>query len=58
MYEEIEKSHRDFTDISTIVEEHRQFVRAIRSGDPCVAMQTGRNHVVSIKKRLANVLKK
>jgi GntR family transcriptional repressor for pyruvate dehydrogenase complex len=58
MYEEIEKSHRDFTDISTIIQEHEEFVAAIRSGDPARAMQTSRHHICSIKKRLENVLRK
>jgi DNA-binding FadR family transcriptional regulator len=58
MYEEIEKSHQDFTDISTIIQEHQEFVQAIRTGDPSRAMQTARAHIGSIKKRLANVLKK
>jgi GntR family transcriptional repressor for pyruvate dehydrogenase complex len=58
MYEEIEKSHQDFTDISTIIEEHQEFVEAVRSGDSSRAMETGRQHVHSIKKRLENVLRK
>ena len=58
MYEEIEKSHEDFTDISTIIEEHLEFVEAIRTGDPCQAVQTVPHHVASIKRRLANVLEK
>jgi GntR family transcriptional repressor for pyruvate dehydrogenase complex len=58
MYEEIERSHQDFADISTIIQEHQEFLEAVRSGDPVRAMQTGRQHVFSIKKRLENVLKK
>jgi GntR family transcriptional repressor for pyruvate dehydrogenase complex len=56
MYEEIEKSHQDFSDISTIIQEHEQFVRAVRSGDPMLAQRTVREHIASIKKRLENVL--
>jgi DNA-binding GntR family transcriptional regulator len=58
MYEEIEKSHQDFTDISTIIHEHEQFVKALRSGDPPTAQRTVWNHISSIKRRLKNVLKK
>jgi DNA-binding FadR family transcriptional regulator len=57
MYEEIEKSHQDFTDISTIIQEHEEFVKALRSGDPLTAQRTVRTHIASIKKRLENVLK-
>ncbi len=57
MYEEIEKSHQDFSDISTIVQEHEEFLRALRSGDPLTAQRTVRAHIASIKKRLGNVLK-
>jgi DNA-binding FadR family transcriptional regulator len=57
MYEEIEKSHQDFTDITTIIQEHEEFVKAVRSGDPLVAQRTVRTHVASIKKRLENVMK-
>jgi GntR family transcriptional regulator, transcriptional repressor for pyruvate dehydrogenase complex len=56
MREEIEKSHKDFTDIKTIIQEHRLFIDAIRSGDIGVAQQTVLNHIASIKRRLANVL--
>lgn len=55
MYEEIEKSHQDFADITTIIQEHEEFVKALRSGDPCVAQRTVRAHIASIKRRLANV---
>ena len=55
MYEEIEKSHQDFTDITTIIQEHEEFVKALRSGDTLVAQRTVRTHIASIKKRLANV---
>lgn len=58
MYEEIEKSHQDFTDITSIIQEHREFVDAIRSGDSVQAAEVCRNHIASIKRRLANVLKK
>lgn len=58
MYEEIEKSQQDFIDISTIIEEHQAFYDAILSGDGNLAMKTGREHVASIKKRLANVMMK
>lgn len=58
MYEEIEKSHEDFADITTIIQEHQEFVAAVRSGDPGQAMAVVRKHVGSIKKRLANVLRK
>jgi GntR family transcriptional repressor for pyruvate dehydrogenase complex len=57
MYEEIEKSHQDFSDISTIVQEHEEFLKALRSGDPLAAQRTVRAHIASIKKRLRNVLK-
>jgi DNA-binding FadR family transcriptional regulator len=57
MYEEIEKSHQDFTDISTIIQEHEEFVKALRSGDPLTAQRTVKTHIASIKKRLENVLK-
>ena len=57
MYEEIEKSHQDFTDISTIIQEHEEFVKALRSGDPLMAQRTVKTHIASIKKRLENVLK-
>jgi len=57
MYEEIEKSHQDFSDISTIVQEHEEFLKALRSGDPLTAQRTVRAHIASIKKRLRNVLK-
>jgi len=57
MYEEIEKSHQDFSDISTIVQEHEEFLKALRSGDPLTAQRTVREHIASIKKRLRNVLK-
>jgi DNA-binding FadR family transcriptional regulator len=57
MYEEIEKSHQDFSDISTIIQEHEEFVKALRSGDTAIAQHTVRAHIASIKKRLENVLK-
>jgi len=57
MYEEIEKSHQDFADIATIIQEHEEFVKAVRSGDPLIAQRTVRTHVASIKKRLENVMK-
>jgi GntR family transcriptional repressor for pyruvate dehydrogenase complex len=56
MREEIEKSHKDFTDIKTIIQEHRLFIDAVRSGDIGVAQQTVLDHIASIKRRLANVL--
>jgi DNA-binding FadR family transcriptional regulator len=56
MREEIEKSHKDFTDIKTILQEHQLFIDAVRSGDVGVAQQTVLNHIASIKRRLANVL--
>jgi DNA-binding GntR family transcriptional regulator len=56
MREEIEKSHKDFTDIKTIIQEHRLFIEAVKSGDIVVAQQTVLNHIASIKRRLANVL--
>jgi DNA-binding FadR family transcriptional regulator len=56
MREEIEKSHKDFTDIKTIIPEHQLFIDAVRSGDIVVAQQTVLNHIASIKRRLANVL--
>jgi DNA-binding FadR family transcriptional regulator len=56
MREEIEKSHKDFTDIKTIIPEHLLFIDAVRSGDIVVAQQTVLNHIASIKRRLANVL--
>jgi DNA-binding FadR family transcriptional regulator len=55
MREEIEKSHKDFTDITTIIHEHRLFIEALKSGDIGVAQQTVLNHIASIKRRLANV---
>lgn len=58
MYEEIEKSHQDFSDISTIIPEHQEFLDAIKTGDPLQAQNVVRKHIASIKKRLANVLKK
>jgi GntR family transcriptional repressor for pyruvate dehydrogenase complex len=58
MYEEIEKSHRDFSDLSTIVQEHQEFIDAVKTGDPCAAQIVVRKHIESIKKRLANVLAK
>lgn len=57
MYEEIEKSHQDFSDITTIIQEHEEFLKAVRSGDTAVAQRTVRGHIASIKKRLENVLK-
>jgi DNA-binding FadR family transcriptional regulator len=57
MYEEIEKSHQDFTDITTIIQEHEEFVKALRSGDTLIAQRTVRTHIASIKRRLANVRK-
>lgn len=56
MREEIEKSHKDFTDIKTIIQEHRLFIDAVKSGDIVVAQQTVLNHIASIKRRLANVM--
>ena len=56
MREEIEKSHKDFTDIKTIIQEHQLFIDAVKSGDAGVAQQTVLNHIASIKRRLANVL--
>lgn len=58
MREEIEKSHKDFTDIKTIIQEHRLFIDAVKSGDIVVAQQTVLNHIASIKRRLANVLER
>lgn len=58
MYEEIEKSHQDFTDITSIIQEHREFVDAIRTGKAVKAEEVVRKHIASIKRRLANVLKK
>jgi DNA-binding FadR family transcriptional regulator len=58
MYEEIEKSHQDFTDITSIIEEHREFVDAIRTGRSAKAAEVVRKHIASIKRRLANVLRK
>ncbi|UCF97779.1 MAG: FadR family transcriptional regulator [Spirochaetaceae bacterium] len=58
MYEEIEKSHQDFTDITTIIQEHREFIDAIRTGKAGIAEEIVRKHIASIKRRLANVLKK
>jgi DNA-binding FadR family transcriptional regulator len=56
MYEEIEKSHQAFTDISTIVQAHEEFLRALRSGDPLTAQRTVRAHIASIKRHLKDVL--
>jgi DNA-binding FadR family transcriptional regulator len=58
MYEEIEKSHQDFSDITTIIQEHREFVDAIRTGKAARAEEVVRKHITSIKRRLANVLMK
>ncbi len=58
MYEEIERSHRDFVDIRTIVAEHEEFLKAIRSGLEDRAGQVVRTHIASIKRRLARVLRK
>jgi DNA-binding FadR family transcriptional regulator len=58
MYEEIEKSHQAFTDISTILQSHERFLGALRSGDALVAQRTVREHIASIKKHLESVLKK
>ena len=58
MYEEIEKSHRDFSDISSIIEEHQETIDAIRTGDALQAQEVVRRHIASIKQRLENVLKK
>lgn len=58
MYEEIEKSHRDFSDLTNIIQEHEEFLKAIRSGDAVVAQRTVRGHIASIKRRLENVLEK
>jgi len=57
MYEEIEKTHQGFADISTIIQEHEEFVRAVRSGDTLAAQRTVRDHVASIKKNLETVLR-
>ena len=56
MREEIEKSHKDFTDINTIIQEHQLFIDAVKSGDIGIAQQTVLSHIASIKRRLANVL--
>jgi DNA-binding FadR family transcriptional regulator len=56
MREEIEKSHKDFTDIKTIIQEHQLFIEAVKTGDIVVAQQTVLNHIASIKRRLTNVL--
>jgi DNA-binding transcriptional regulator YhcF (GntR family) len=37
MYEKIEKSHRDFSDLSTIVQEHQEFIDAVKTGDQSAA---------------------
>jgi len=58
MYEEIEKSHQDFSDITTIIQEHREFIDAIRTGKAAKAGEVVRKHIASIKQRLANVLNK
>jgi GntR family transcriptional repressor for pyruvate dehydrogenase complex len=55
MYEEIEKSHQGLTDITTIIQEHEEFVKALRSGDTSVAERTVRAHIASIKSHLTNV---
>jgi GntR family transcriptional regulator, transcriptional repressor for pyruvate dehydrogenase complex len=55
MYEEIEKSHKAFTDFTTIIQEHEEFVQALQSGDTTVAQKTVRKHIASIKRNLANV---
>ncbi len=56
MYEEIERSHRDFSDIRTIVAEHAEFLEAVHSGSPQRAQEVVAGHIASIKRRLANVL--
>ena len=56
MREEIEKSHKDFTDIQTIIQEHQLFIDAVKSGNIVIAQQTVLNHIADIKRRLANVL--
>jgi DNA-binding GntR family transcriptional regulator len=56
MYEEIEKSHEDFTDITTIIDEHQVIIEAIKSGDVHCAQDEVLNHIASIKRRLANVM--
>ncbi len=57
-YEEIEKSHKDFADIRAVLQEHRVFVEAIRTGDPMQAAVVVRKHIASIKHHLGNVLRK
>jgi DNA-binding FadR family transcriptional regulator len=58
MYEEMEKSHRDFADIRVILQEHREFAEAIRTGETAQAAAVVRKHIASIKRRLGNVLRK
>jgi DNA-binding FadR family transcriptional regulator len=55
MYEEIERTHEWFGDISTIIREHEQFVEAVKSGNPCVALKTVADHIENIKKHLDDV---
>jgi GntR family transcriptional repressor for pyruvate dehydrogenase complex len=57
MYEEIEKSHQGFSDLSTIIGEHQEFYDAIVSGDPIEAVKTSRRHIASIKMHLEDVLR-
>lgn len=56
MYEEIEKSHKDFADIKTIIMEHETFINAVKKGDPNHSSVVVLEHIDSIKRRLANVI--
>lgn len=58
MYEEIERSHQAYTDISTIVQSHQRFLTAVRSGDTGTAQRTVRGHIDSIKRHLESAPKK
>ena len=54
LYDEIDKSQMDYKDLSKIPSEHKDLIGALLSGDKAVVYSTYSNHIVNIKKRLAN----
>jgi len=55
MFEEIGRTHQRFVDISTIIQEHEQFLNAVKSGNPCLSLKTVADHIESIKNHLDDV---
>ena len=58
MMEEIKATYTSFTDLSLIVEEHQEFVDAIKSGEVCQVQEILVNHIRVIKGKLKKQLQK